>query len=94
MIRADPTYGKTFRSLEPKKKGLFIQNVPSLPMIVEAVVEATDISIGLRTDNNLASMFALPVWTLLTACSFYPLTNTKFVKAGKIFAHTVCVRET
>ena len=31
MLDADPTYGKRFRSYEPKKNGLFIQNVPALP---------------------------------------------------------------
>ena len=53
---------------------------------VEAAVEVKDASIGPRRDNKLASMCALPVWTLSTVCSLYPLTNTTFVKMNKTFA--------
>ena len=55
---------------------------------VEDVVKATDVSIGPRRGNKLASMCALLVWTLYTAhsLSFYLLTNTKLVKADRTFA--------
>ena len=52
---------------------------------VEAVVEATDVSIGPWMVNNLASMCVFPVLTLSTACSFYLLTNAKLVKADITF---------
>ena len=53
---------------------------------VEAVVQATDVSIGPWMANNVASMCVLSVLTLSKAYSFYLLTNTKLVKADRTFA--------
>ena len=53
---------------------------------MEAVVTATDVSIGPWMVNNINSMCVLPVLTLSTACSFYLPTNTTWVKADRTFA--------
>ena len=73
-------------SLFPFHSSLLIKARRHFQRYVEALIEAADVFIGPRRDNNLTSMCVLPVCILSTACLFYLLANTKLVKANITFA--------
>ena len=81
---------KGLRVTSQSRKGLLFKTCRHCQGHVEAVVKVTDVFMGPWMFNNLASMCVLPVLPLPTACSFYPLTNTKWSKRTELLPHPVC----